>query len=454
LVLQKILENKLLRLFFLKNSKSYLIVFIFLSSLVFELSKAESNNVNFYNKTEFKIDKIYSKNQLRAIDINSETMNQTLEKSIKNIASIDIDYLSPKNQLEDYIIDSGDELFIDFYPAKELSDTYLVNAEGELFLPRIDNTFVRGLTTSELKNLLERRYLEFLVKPEIKISIAVFRPSEILVQGEVRYSGLYKFPAYRAAAPIKKKQLEDYSYLNEARKINNLNKKNFIQLNMNNLSSENKSTIIEGSREYITTISDVIRKAGGITSLTDLSRIEIIRPLPIGKGGGKKRAYIDLSSFVNNSDDSNDLRVFDGDIIFIPKLIKSSTSQISKSIITGLSPKFITVNIFGQIKNPGSIKVPLGATLSDAFDLTGPIKPLSGKVVLFRYQNDGTILRKKISYSASSKRGSKRNPLIKEGDFISVKNSFLGKSTDFIREFTAPFIGINAVKDLFESFSD
>ena len=33
--------------------------------------------------------------------------------------------------------------------------------------------------------------------------------------------------------------------------------------------------IIEGSRENITTISDVIRRAGGITSLTDLSNIEI-----------------------------------------------------------------------------------------------------------------------------------------------------------------------------------
>tara|TARA_B100000212_G_scaffold89261_1_gene65427 strand:- start:674 stop:1942 length:1269 start_codon:yes stop_codon:yes gene_type:complete len=420
--LQKVHENKLLRLFFLKNSKSSLIVCIFLSFLVFDLSKAETNNMNSKNKAE-----------------------------LPNESSISIDYLKPKKELEDYIIDTGDELFIDFYPAKELSDTYIVNAEGELFLPRLNETYVRGLTTSELKKLLERKYLEFLIKPEIKIRIAVFRISEILVQGEVRYAGLYKFPAYRAAFPIKKKKLDDYSYLKEAKKIN---AERFIKMNEDNQSTSNNTINIEGSRENITTISDVIREAGGITSLTDLSRIEIIRTVPLGKGGGKKRAYIDLTSFMTNSDDSSDLRVFDGDIIFIPKLIKASTKQIPKSILSGLSPKFITVNVFGQIKNPGPIKVPLGASLSDAFDLTGPIKPLSGKVILFRYQNDGTILRKKISYSASGKRGSKRNPLIKEGDYISVKNSFLGKSTDFIREFTAPFIGINAAKDLFESFND
>ena len=444
--LQKVFENQLLRLLSFKNSKSSLIVFIFLPFLVLDLSKAETNN-----NAELIIDNLDSKNQLKELSPDSVNMNKTLEESITTKNFIDINYLETKKELEDYIIDTGDELYIQFYPAKELSDTYLVNAEGELYLPRLNETFVRGLTTYELKKLLEKKYLDFLIKPEIKISIAVFRPSEILVKGEVRYAGLYKFPAYRAAFPMKKKLLQNNSYLDEAKKIN---QQSFVKMDERNKPPENDIMIIEGSRENITTISDVIRRAGGITSLTDLSKIEIIRPVPLGEGGGKKRAYIDLNSFMTELDNSNDIRVFDKDIIIIPKLTKASTKQIPKSITSGLSPKFITVNVFGQIKNPGPIEVPLGATLSDAFDLTGPIKPLSGKVVLFRYQNDGTILRKKISYSAGSKRGSKRNPLIKEGDYISVTNSFLGKSTGFIKEFTAPFVGINAAKELFESFND
>ena len=444
--LQKVLENQLLRLLSLKNLKSSLVVCIFLPFLVLDLSKAETSN-----KAELKIDNLYSNNKSEELNSDSLNMNKTLEVSIKTNNLIDINYLETKKELEDYIIDTGDELYIQFYPAKELSDTYLVNAEGELFLPRLNENFVRGLTTSELEKLLEKKYSEFLIKPEIKVRIAVFRPSEILVKGEVRYAELYKFPAYRAAFPIKKKLLENYSYLDEVRKIN---QQSFIKMDEINKPTKNNSMIIEGSRENITTISDVIRRAGGITSLTDLSKIEIIRPVPLGVGGGKKRAIIDLNSFINKLDDSNDLRVFDGDIVIIPKLTKASTKQIPKSIISGLSPKFITVNVFGQIRNPGPIEVPLGATLSDAFDLTGPIKPLSGKVVLFRYQNDGTILRKKISYSAGSKRGSKRNPLIKEGDFISVTNSLLGKSTGFIKEFTAPFVGINAARELYKSFND
>ena len=92
--------------------------------------------------------------------------------------------------------------------------------------------------------------------------------------------------------------------------------------------------------------------------------------------------------------------------------------------------------------------------MSDAIDLTGPIKPLSGKIVLIRYEKDGTILKKNISYSSRAKRGSKRNPFLKENDLISVKNSFLGRTTGIIREFTAPFVGIYSTKEIIESLSD
>ena len=140
--------------------------------------------------------------------------------------------------------------------------------------------------------------------------------------------------------------------------------------------------------------------------------------------------------------------------MFFPKLSKKDQSQIPKSILAGISPKFISVNIFGRVENPGTVKVPLEASLSDAIDLTGPIKPLSGKIVLIRYENDGTVIKKNISYSASAIRGSKRNPYLKEDDLISVKNSIFGKSTEVIRELTAPFVGIYSTQQLIEGLTD
>ena len=221
---------------------------------------------------------------------------------------------------------------------------------------------------------------------------------------------------------------------------------------LNNQSSAN--LIVKRSSENISAISDVIRKAGGITSKTDLSRIEVIRDVPIGKGGGKKRAIIDFNSYLNESDPTNDIRILDGDSLFFPKLSKVDPNQIPKSVLAGISPRFISVNLFGRVETPGFVKLPLEATLSDTIDLSGPIKPLSGKIVLIRYEKDGTVMKKNISYSARAKRGSKRNPYLKKDDLISVKNSLLGKSTGIIREFTAPFVGIYSTKELIEGFSD
>ena len=357
---------------------------------------------------------------------------------------IEVDYLNSRNELEDYIIDTGDSIAIDFFPADELSGIYPVSAEGEMFLPKIDETYVRGLTISDLRKLLEQRYSKYLIDPEIKIRIAVFKSMKVTIQGEVRNPGIYKFPAYQSrifGTP-------EIDVLGQRGDPNY----NVIENLESNLLSDN--LVRQRFGEELTTISEVIRRAGGITSKTDLARIEVIRKVPIAKGGGKKRAVVDLNSLLTNSDPTNDIRLFNGDILLIPELPKASDTQIPKSILSGLSPKFITIALYGRIENPGFIKLPLGASLSDAIDLTGPIKPLSGKIVLIRYDKDGTVIKKNISYASRAKRGSKRNPFIKEGDQISVKDSVLSATTGFLGEVTQPFIGIYATRGLYKDFRD
>jgi len=364
---------------------------------------------------------------------------------------IEIEYLESRNELEDYIIDTGDSIYLEFFPADELSGVFSVNQEGELLLPRLDETYVRGLTKSELKTLLEKRYTEFLIDPEIKIRIAEFKSIRVLARGELRNPGFYKFPAYESGSFLDLYK-SDNSQLDSF--IENNNEQSDIDQNSQSNNQFLQDLVVKRSGDNLTTISDVIRKAGGITSATDLSRIEIIRDVPLGKGGGKKRAIIDFNPYINASDPTNDIRIFDGDTLFFPKLSKPNRNQISKSILSGISPKFISVNLFGRVETPGTVKLPLEAVLSDAIDLSGPIKPLSGKIVLIRYKNDGTVIKKNISYSATAKRGSKRNPYLKEDDLISVKNSILGKTTGVIGEITAPFVGIYSAKELFEGFSD
>ena len=572
---QKNISEKFFGLLSFKSNFKLLFIFNFLISVfIFDLVKAESDNANLNINNEIAIDYLDSRNKLEDLNLDSETIELILENA-KNRAEIDIDYLNPKNELEDYIVDTGDSLLIEFknkprglglieweYDPKNISylnprndlrnykldegDTLAINflktpelnvnqtidQEGEIYLSRLKSTYIKGLNIYELKNLLEEKYKEFLIDPEIEIRISGFRfmgsgiysinnegelmlpllketyvrglttneisnllskkylnseyisseveirianfkPQRILITGEIRNPGIYKFAGYSsgeflAVENIKddtsqKGEMENDTEDSISKEIDGDNMTKG-QLNrresnasLNQISQNNdtrQSFQIKRPSENLTTISNAIRKAGGITSKTDLSRIKIIRDIPIGKGGGKQRAVVDFNSFLNESDPTNDIRLFDGDRIFLPKLAIASSDIIPKSILSGLSPRFITVDIFGRVENPGTVKLPLEATLSDAINLTGPIRPLSGKIVLIRYNKDGTIMNKNISYSARAKKGSKRNPFVKQGDLISVKNSLLGKSTGIIREFTAPFVGIYSTKEIIESFND
>ncbi len=438
----------------------------------------------------------------------------------------DISYLKPRKNLKNYILDTGDTIKIKFIKTPYLSGIYTIDNDGEIYLPRIKSTYVKGLKTNELKALLAKRYEEFLISPEIEIIIAGFKfipsgnflineegeiilpaittdpeeitrntyvrgltkdelkfllekryskffinpnvfisiikykPIRISLKGEVTNPGLIKFPAYTSTnqstilESLDKKIIKGIDSDNTQENINS--KENLSQVfssRENTFSKDNRilSKQIKRSNDFVTTLSNAIRSAGGLTAHSDISKIEIIRDIPIGKGGGKKRTIINFHSYIEESDNTFDLRLFDGDSIFIPYLSKKNPSLIHKSILSGLSPKFIDINISGKIETAGIIKIPHQGSLSDAINISGPIQPLSGKILLIRYNKDGSLLRKKINYSSKASPGTQGNPYLLSGDTISVQDSFIGKASKSIKAVTEPFIGIYTFKEIINS---
>ena len=375
---------------------------------------------------------------------------QVLEEKI---FPIETSYLEPRRELEDYILDSGDTIDINFIGLPEFGGSYTVNPQGEInftSIQDIKNIYVRNLTVSELENLLEKKLKDFFISPEIDIRISTFKPIRISITGEVRSPGLIKFD-YLVVLPktnIPNESTRNIGFNAYSSNINNVSKNISNNLNNNTLTNSLASPTIKRKSDLVSTISNAINKAGGLTSYSDISKIEIVRDIPLGKGGGKKRAIIDLTSYLNKGIATNDIRLFDGDSIFIPTLKERNKDLIPASVLSGLSPKFITVSIYGRIENPGTVKIPLEGSLSDAINLTGPRMPLAGKIFLVRYKKDGTLLRKHIKYSANASAGSSNNPYLKSGDLITVQNSIFGRTAGTIRAITEPFVGIYATKEL------
>ncbi len=114
----------------------------------------------------------------------------------QEIISIDTSYLKSRDELKEYILDTGDELDIEFINHPKLSDSFEIDAQGEIYFQRIKSTYVRGLTITELSQLLEQRYSEFLIDPEVNIRISTFKPIRVAIKGEIRSPGIVKFPAF------------------------------------------------------------------------------------------------------------------------------------------------------------------------------------------------------------------------------------------------------------------
>jgi polysaccharide export outer membrane protein len=92
----------------------------------------------------------------------------------------------------DYSLDSGDRLRIVVFGQDGLSNTYVVDAAGNITMPLIGAVPARGSSTPELARQIGARLRNgFIREPHVAIEIESYRPFFIL--GEVTYPGQYPF---------------------------------------------------------------------------------------------------------------------------------------------------------------------------------------------------------------------------------------------------------------------
>jgi polysaccharide export outer membrane protein len=91
-----------------------------------------------------------------------------------------------------YQLDSGDRLRIVVFGQDGLSNSYIVDAAGNITMPLIGAVPARGTSTSELARVVGSRLRNgFIREPHVAIEIESYRPFFIL--GEVTYPGQYPY---------------------------------------------------------------------------------------------------------------------------------------------------------------------------------------------------------------------------------------------------------------------
>ncbi len=361
----------------------------------------------------------------------SQLPNYSSEDTLNNklILSTKSNNLDKKFLKSEYILDANDILSISFNGLDIFSNLYKINLEGYLALPELGQFYAAGYTIKELKQTLEKEYEQYIIEPVLNISINRYRPVKFYLTGEVKNPGLYSFTINsKFSMP-----------LNNSITLNNSGS---VQNSLENYGSEDNSVLTPN-------LFNALQIAEGVNVYADLENIKITRKNSKTQGGGKIQTSINLMKLITDGDQSQNIRLFDGDSIFIPKSEKPIKAQVLSIYNSNLSSKEITVFVTGNVQRPGATRLKKGSSLIQAVASNGGKQYFTGNVEFIRFNDDGSTLKRKFNFDPKAKKNTIKNPILMDGDIININRSLIGKTARMIGEISSPIVNGYGIYKIF-----
>ena len=299
-----------------------------------------------------------------------------------------------------YTLGPGDRLVMSVFKMDGYAADVEVLSDGTINLPRIGTVDVWGLTLEQARRRITARYEQFLRRPLVYLDLAASRPVKVTVTGQVVRPGVFSLP----------------------------------------------STTPEGWP----TLVDVVQKAGGITAMGDLSRIEVLRPSTVP--GGSMRIYrFDYLSVLRDGGHAPNPLIYDGDSIRIPESSGASNTDLITTAASNFAPDTIRVNVIGEVARPGVQQVPSNAPLSQAILSSGGItrRGSDNKVELIRVDGQGLSTVTALSFDPEAVLSSATNPPLRQGDVVVVNRTALATVTDGLTDAFSPLSPIVNAASIF-----
>jgi polysaccharide export outer membrane protein len=332
-----------------------------------------------------------------------------------------------------YILGPGDSLQIELLDIPELSGTFSIGPDGTMYLPRLRALYVEGLTVEELRYFLTQQFKAYVRNPQLYVRPVAYRPIRIYVGGEVRRPGYYTLRGLDMAND------KDQQQVTQSLKSSELNQ------SYNAAISTSLDSNADSNKQAFPTVFDAIRAAQGISPFSDLAKVQVTRKQPLSAGGGRLRTNLDFLSLITEGDESQNIRLFDGDVVSVGKSSVVLRDQLIQAGKTNLSPQFMNVFVSGRVRTPGAVTLQQGTSLNQAISVAGGVKLLRGKVEFLRLLSDGKTDRRTFSYSPNSPANSFSNPILSTGDIIRVNESPLSASIGVLNEVATPVLGIYSI---------
>ena len=212
----------------------------------------------------------------------------------------------------DYRLGVGDELIIQLL-GKENKEIFVeVNRNGQIHIPKVGNIIVAGTLFSNATRLIQDRVSNSLLGVDAVIAMGRLRVINVFMAGEIKVPGAY-------------------------------------------------------SVSSLTTISQALFQAGGISEIGSLRNVQVKRQ-------GETVATFDVYDLLLRGNSSQDIRLRSSDVIFVP-----TYSAI--------------IEVSGEVKRPMLYEITKDETINDALIMAGGLKStaLNSKLVLMQRTKESEL---------------------------------------------------------------
>ena len=385
---------------------------------------------------------------------------------------------APSLRDEGYLLGSGDVLQVSIFDVPEYSGSYSVGVDGSIIMPLVGALNVSGLTLPQASEIISRAWAPILQRPIVTLNLAQARPTRVAITGAVTRPGVYTLEnltslttALKLAGGVTPSaNLEDIQVRRAASRVAGqgqvatLNLQALLQSGdiqqditlrdgdtiyipatsqVNLAASQTLANATFGTDEAqplriavvgevnrpgpytlissgsIPRVSNAIQEAGGITSQADVRDITVRRST---QDGESTTIALNFWELLQEGDLNQDMPLQDGDTIVIPTAQALPSQEIISLANSSFSPSNITVNVVGEVVNPGAVQVSPNTPLNQALLASGGLNNRASResVQLVRLNPDGTVTQQAIEVDLAQGLSSDNNPPLRNNDTVIV----------------------------------
>ena len=93
----------------------------------------------------------------------------------------------------EYYLEIGDTVAIDVWRVPDLSRPVTVRPDGRISMPIVGDIDVLGISLVQLKEILTKKFSDYVYNPQVSISITQFGGRKFIILGDVKGQGVYRF---------------------------------------------------------------------------------------------------------------------------------------------------------------------------------------------------------------------------------------------------------------------